>query len=278
MADLEIRSMGRSDADFLTELAAAEGWNPGLHDGRALFCADPKGVLVARLGDEMVGCISATRWGDDYGFLGGHLVRPKHRGKGFGLRLWSEGMSRMERRNVGVVVAENMIPALERSGFRPYCHITRYRTVGGGEMPRTVIGLDQVALEAVAAYDGQCFPVKRRRFMECWLSMPLTRGMGVVLDEELVGFGVLRPCWEGFKIGPLFADDVAIADLLFRALVSLEPREPVYLDVNEENEAARDLVRKYRLEPKGRAVRMFNRRQPDMHREKVYGLTAIEFG
>lgn len=278
MAELVIGAMGRDDADFLTELAASEGWNPGLHDGRALFCADPSGVLVARLGDERVGCISSVRWSDEYGFVGVHLVREKYRGKGYGLRLWSEAMSRMGRRNVGVVVTEGMIPVLERSGFRPYSHITRYRCEGGGERSRTVLDIEDIHFEAVAAYDTQCFPVSRPRFLECWLNMPLSKAVGVVLDDELVGYGVMRPCWDGFKIGPLYADDVAIADLLYRALASSQSGTSIYIDINEENEHARDLSRKYGMEPVHRAVRMYNRRQPQLKRGKIYSVTAIEFG
>ena len=33
---------------------------------------------------------------------------------------------------------------------------------------------------------------------------------------ELVGYGVLRECHQGYKIGPLFADDEDVADSLFR--------------------------------------------------------------
>ena len=37
----EIRTMTGAELDFAIDLAAAEGWNPGLHDADAFYAADP---------------------------------------------------------------------------------------------------------------------------------------------------------------------------------------------------------------------------------------------
>ena len=57
------------------------------------------------------------------------------------------------------------------------------------------------------------------------------------------GYGVARPCRRGFKVGPLFAADAAIADDLLRGLGDHARDAPLILDVPEANAAAMALVR-----------------------------------
>jgi hypothetical protein len=53
------------------------------------------------------------------------------------------------------------------------------------------------------------------------------------------GYGVARPCREGYKIGPLFADDATIASALLAAVTaSVAPGTPIYLDVPAPNQDA----------------------------------------
>ena len=74
--------MSRTDVEFAIRLAADEGWNPGLHDAAAFFDADPEGFLVGILDGRPIGCISAVRYPDRFGFIGLYIVVPEHRGKG----------------------------------------------------------------------------------------------------------------------------------------------------------------------------------------------------
>ena len=64
-----VRTMSRAELDLAVDWAAAEGWNPGLHDATAFHATDPGAFLVACRDNEPVACISATRYGDNFGFL-----------------------------------------------------------------------------------------------------------------------------------------------------------------------------------------------------------------
>jgi len=59
----------------------------------------------------------------------------------------------------------------------------------------------------------------------------------------LVGYAVARACREGYKIGPLFANDPAIADQLFQALLSRLPNQQLQIDVPEPNLAGLEMVK-----------------------------------
>ncbi len=74
--NLTIRPMTRAELDTAIEWAAAEGWNPGLHDADAYYAADPDGYFVALQGGELVASISAVKYSPEYAFMGFFIVRP----------------------------------------------------------------------------------------------------------------------------------------------------------------------------------------------------------
>ena len=59
------------------------------------------------------------------------------------------------------------------------------------------------------------------------------------------------------KIGPLFADNEHIAEILFRALKSHVPGEPVFFDTPEINPKAVALAERHKLNVVFRTVRMY---------------------
>lgn len=98
MADdnYEIRTMNRSEIDLAVDLAADEGWNPGLYDADAFYAADPNGFFIGLLNDEPVGCISAVSYEKQFGFIGFYIIKPGLRGKGYGLKLWQHAVNYLE--------------------------------------------------------------------------------------------------------------------------------------------------------------------------------------
>ena len=53
--DFQVRTMRREELAFALDLAAREGWNPGLNDAECFFAADPGGFLMGELAGEPVG-------------------------------------------------------------------------------------------------------------------------------------------------------------------------------------------------------------------------------
>lgn len=62
-----IRPMHREEIDLAIEWAAAEGWNPGIHDRDCFYSADPGGFLVGLLDDEPIATLSAVKYGENFG-------------------------------------------------------------------------------------------------------------------------------------------------------------------------------------------------------------------
>jgi hypothetical protein len=149
-----------------------------------------------------------------YGFVGLYIVKPQFRRRGFGLELWDAAMAYLGGRNVGL---DGVIAQQEnywKSGFKLAYRNIRYQGEGGGADQDGLLDLSSVAFDEIARYDGVVFPAPRPNFLRRWIRQPLGTAFGIVGEQRLGGYGVLRACRCGFKIGPLFADDLQIAGVI----------------------------------------------------------------
>ena len=276
--DFRVRTMTNSDLSLAVEWAAGEGWNPGLDDAEAFRIADPDGFLIGELAGKPVGGISVVAYGGEFGFLGFYIVRPEFRGQGYGIRIWQAGMERLAGRNIGLDGVAAQQDNYRRSGFRYAYANERFEGTGGGTAPGGVVDLSEVSFEQVAAYDRKIFLAPRAVFLKAWIARPGGRALGVVEGGTLRGFGVIRPCRTGHKIGPLFADTPEIAERLFANLIAGVPGEPVFLDVPRPNAAAVALVRRHDMALVFETARMYTKGDPGVPVERVFGVTTFELG
>ena len=135
--------------------------------------------------------------------------------------------------------------------------------------------------QAIERYDGRkCFPCARRQFLRAWLAEK-EHQVSVAFDGgNVVGYAVLRPCALGFKVGPLFADDHAIAkQLLADLLTGIGENEPIFVDVPEPNASAVALATSLGLEPAFETARMYTGEAPaNVDLSCVFGVTTFELG
>lgn len=283
-----VRIMARKELDLAVEWAAGEGWNPGLNDAEVFFQADPEGFMVAEREGELLGSISAVAYGQDYGFMGFYIVRPEYRGQGIGGLMAQTGLTRLAGRIIGLdgVVAQQ--ESYKKAGAELAFQSFRYEAVGtGGEggggggysLPPQVVQLSTLDFEQVSAYDQTCFPAERDAFLKAWISQPGGVALGVTDDGRLKGYGVLRPCSQGHKVGPLFADGPQQAEDLFTALLAHAPQGgQVFLDAPRNNPQASELVKRHDLMPVFETARMYLNGQPQWHAGRVFGITTFELG
>lgn len=277
--DFHVRRMLVAEAGWMIQLAADEGWNPGVDDADLFFGTDPAGFLVGELGGRPVGCLAAVAYGDSFGFIGLYIVVPEHRGRGYGWALWEAGMARLGGRNIGLdgVVAQQ--DNYRRSGFRLAYRQIRHVVTGEDYPRRGAVDLSAVPFERIEQYDRLHFAAPRTAFLRRWLGQPSAHGFAAFgEDGSLLGYGVTRRCREGHKIGPLFAGSPAIAEQVLGALLSLHQGEPVYLDTPEANRDALRLARAFGMTPVFETARMYTHGDPGFAVGDVYGVTTFELG
>ncbi len=275
-----IRTMSRKDLDTAIEWAAAEGWNPGVKDGDSFYYTDPEGFLIGELNGEPAGCISAVSYGNKFGFIGFYIVKPEFRGKGYGIELWRAAMKRLEGHNIGLdgVVAQQ--DNYKRSGFSLAYKNIRYEGVCSPSSASSsgLVTADEISLDAILAYDDKFFPVPRHAFMKKWMDTAERKAVAFVRGGDVSGFGVIRSCRKGFKVGPLFAETEDIAAEIFNELIKTAGSETVVLDVPEMNASARKLVELHKMTRSFETARMYTGEFYKLPFDKLYGVTTFELG
>ena len=276
--DFLVRTMTPSEVELSLEWAASEGWNPGKHDGRCFRAADPHGFFIGMLRGEPIGCISAVAYDERFGFIGLYLVKPQFRGMGFGMRIWQHGMAYLGNRNVGLdgVVAQQA--NYRKSGFQLAYRNIRFQGVVEGMVSARVSRVSGLPFDQLVDYDQRFFAARRPRFLREWLSQADSVALAVVQDARITGYGVLRACLAGYKIGPLFADNDQIAEELLGALAANVPGQLLTLDVPESNPAAVALAERRGMTSVFETARMYTKEPPALPIEQVFGVTSFELG
>ena len=284
MPDCSIRTMHADEVELAIELAAREGWNPGLHDARCFFEADARGFLIAEVDGGLAGCLSAVSYDGRFGFIGLYIVVPQWRGHGIGLRLWARGMERLAGHLVGLDGVPEQQDNYGKSGFTLAWRNVRYAGLADNvarsrdDFARFV-PLTDVDFAMLCADDRRVFPAPRERFLHAWITMPDSVGLACVQRGRLAGWGVVRRCREGHKIGPLVADSLAMASSLYGALCSRVPGgNTVYLDVPLPNADAVALVEQNGMRSVFETARMYTGAAPACESRRVFGVTSFELG
>lgn len=277
-----IRTMAPREVDIAVEWAAREGWNPGLHDAACYYAADPDGFLLGLLGGEPIATLSAVKYGGHFGFLGFYIVKPGYRGQGYGGRIWDAGLQSLQGRTIGLDGVLAQQENYKKSGFAFAYRNIRYEGVGGGgQAPAnaSLVRLSDLPFETVGAYERPFFPEDRSKFIRAWIGQPGCTAWGILSDNRLAGYGVLRPCRSGSKIGPLYADSPALAESLFLSLIAgLGAGERFYLDVPEVNRAAADLALRHGMRAMFETARMYKGEVPALALDRLFGVASFEIG
>ncbi|GAA4258662.1 GNAT family N-acetyltransferase [Azospirillum formosense] len=280
MKGYRVRVMSRAELDLAVDWARAEGWNPGLHDAGAFHAVDPEGFLIGELDGEPAACISVVRYPENFGFLGFYIVRPELRGRGLGWDLWRAGLRHLEGCTVGLdgVVAQQ--DNYRKSGFALAYRNIRYGGAppAGTSSAASLVDARTVPFDRLLDWDRALFPAPRAGFLSNWIALPGASALAAVVDGALRGFGVIRPCHTGSKIGPLYAADRGTARDLALALAATAGDGPIFLDVPEVNRDAVLLAEELGLTPQFETARMHLGPAPAIDTARLFGVTTFELG
>ncbi|NYZ64476.1 GNAT family N-acetyltransferase [Endozoicomonas sp. SM1973] len=261
--------------------AAKEGWNPGVNDAECYYNADPNGFLIGLLNNEPIATISVVKYGESFGFLGFYIVHPSYRGKGYGLQIWKAGIKYLEGCNIGLDGVVEQQENYKKYGFRLAYRNIRFEGLGGGSstIQSRIVDLSTIPFEAIELYSRPFFPERRDEFLKSWINQSNCNALGVIQNDSLTGYGVIRKALGGYKIGPLFANTPELADDLFLALKQgVEPLQPIYLDIPEVNQEALKLAKRYNMQSVFETARMYSIKAPDLPLDRFYGVTSFEVG
>lgn len=276
-----VRKMTRKDLNTAVEWAAKEGWNPGLYDADCFFQIDKNGFFMGFLNNEPIVCISAVSYDKDFGFLGFYICKPKHRNQGYGIQVWNKAISYLNTQNIGLDGVVEQQENYKKSGFKLAYNNARYQFKSKKFVNNNsgIVVVSNLSFDELVTYDRQFFPADRTAFLNCWIRQPESVVLASKINNQIKGYGMIRKCRTGYKIGPLFSENLRVADNLFQSLVSSIPENtPVFLDIPEINPGAVKLVKKYSMKKSFSTARMYTKTPPKLPIERIYGITTFEVG
>jgi ribosomal protein S18 acetylase RimI-like enzyme len=292
MGDFDIRVMKKSDLAMAISWANVEGWNPGVNDLEPFYEADNCGFFMGFLDGIPISCISAVKYSSDFAFIGFYIVKAEFRGMGYGRRTWDHAMRRVAICNVGLDAVPEQEAKYAASGFCAAHRTHRFRGVftSISEVDQShaheLRDVGPEDFESLLRYDRTAFPADRPAFLRAWIRQPATTALICTRDGLLCGYGVIRRAQDGFRIGPLFADDADTADALLRALGSRAAAADagpvnVFMDVPEHNLDAVALAERRGMARSFATARMYTGGPPapaGLLPARVFGLTSLELG
>lgn len=277
-----IRKASKDEVEkIVLDWAAKEGWNPGLHDGSTFYNTDPLGFFIGFLDNEPISCISVVTYDSSFAFLGFYIVQPDYRGKGYGLKIWNFAIANLQTHNIGLDGVVEQQSSYKKSGFKLAYKNIRYEGIAQSnkESFPEIVPISKVDFDDLSRYDSSLFPSSRPQFLQSWIHQPDGLAIAAVDDGKIAGYGVIRKCRIGYKIGPLFSDTSDLAKKLFLTMHGVvEPGTRIYIDTPEVNQSAVQLAEQHGMKKVFETARMYTGSPPDINLDKIYGVTTFELG
>jgi GNAT superfamily N-acetyltransferase len=277
----KISVMSLNEIQMAIGWAQKEGWNPGINDASAFHVADPTGFLVGKYDDRPIASISAVKYGNSFGFIGLYLVSDDYRGNGFGFKIWEVAISSLAGRNIGLDGVLAQQDNYKKSGFNLAHRNIRFagKSSRNSLSVTNIVEFKNIDLKEIESYDRRFFPEERSTFLRNWISPENSQTLAIVENSSVIGYGSIRACDRGFKIGPLNAENSDLAVELFLALTATIPEgSEIFLDVPEPNKSAIQLAEKFGMTPVFETARMYTKEFPQLPLEKIFGITTFELG
>jgi GNAT superfamily N-acetyltransferase len=277
---VKILQMTKAQFQTAVDWANTEGWIPGIHDIDSFFDTDPTGFYSAKVGGEIVGTFSVVKYSENYAFAGFFIVRPDWRGKGVGLAIQHFIDTQFASYNVGIDGVLAMQEKYSHVGYKWAYGNERYAGIAkSGELNSHCHKITSSDFDSIVEFDSKFFPTQRRKFLKAWLNQ---KGATALLAKDdngkLIGYGVVRKCYQGNRIGPLFAETSQTAKRLFDSLAASVAGQEIFIDVPTVNAAALQLALSNGMKPVFTTARMYTKQAPNLPLEKIYGVTSLELG
>ena len=231
---------------------------------------------------------------DDIGLQGGLIADPATQGLGIARHVRFAGNKVLGRRNIAADAVPHMADTYERWGYkyRDYesvCYGGALQKDGLLRRPApslpdgcTLMPHQEVDFRDIMAFDRTIHPEGsvRTAYMKWLVERPSTHGY-VVLDDNQSVRGIALSTnmpQDHVLLGPLYAEDPTIAEVLFRALVADTPEGTECETIAPvQNEHALGLFRQVGLEEFARALRMYTDGIVPMPTERLFGSTMAGY-
>ena len=129
-----------------------------------------------------------------------------------------------------------------------------------------------ISLSRLIEYDKSICPVSRKTYWEHVLKSKDMKGYVALKEENILGFGIIRPLPYGYCIAPLYADHKDIANILLKTLITSFKVVNVTVDTHGKSKNVMDLYTSLGLKEKYRLKRLCSQEDILFQPEKVWAI------
>jgi GNAT superfamily N-acetyltransferase len=238
--------MEACDIDAGLRLCRASGWNQIARDWELLLMLSPRGSFVAA-GEtgEVIGSVVTLRYRPEVSWIAMMLVDPAHRRRGIGRTLLAQALQELsDERSIGLDATPAGFGLYGACGFREQARLHRWERPAGA-VPRPhgdwrVRKVTSIDTAVIARIDHAVFGADRRLLLKSLVNAAPSYAW--IIDgpgDAPRGYCLGRSGFAFEQVGPLVAEDAAIAGTLLASCLAERPERPFVLDVPDA--AATDL-------------------------------------
>ena len=237
--EIAIRPMAESDLDQLHQLSIGVGWPHRPEDWR----------LVIGLGQGIVACdaigrvLGSAMWwpfGESFATVGMVITSPRLQAQGAGRELMEMIFTQTGSRDLRLTSTKAGYRLYRSLGFEAIGRVFQHQ---GKALPAPALvaappGLRPVVpadLAALARLDASAYGADRQHAIAALL--PVSVGTLLERDDAVVGFALCRPFGRGHVVGPIVAEDDAMAIALLGPHIEAHQGEFLRVDTAQEQGA-----------------------------------------
>lgn len=245
---------------------------------------------------KIIGLCAGILQKDDLAFVGMYVVKSNLRGLGIGKNLWNRVMERVGDRNAAINTRlENVENYRDRGGFPIVCDrgsvtftmkdVCSCKMIN--ELPGVDVNLvkshDANLIKGIADYDANIIGFSRDRLFpilskEKESVIVAARNSG---DNSICGYGIIKQAMNNMAfVGPLYADEKTIAELILYHLIKAFPeatKDGLVLETVDCNEDALSTWERLGFQRYSRCFRLYRHKEVNFDFKKVFVLFSETF-
>lgn len=239
---ITVKLMQPTDFKKINQWCIDEGWNIGIHDSEIYYKIDPIHHYIAKTNED-VASLSLIKHSPAFFTLGPFIVHKSYRGKGVGEALWNVAMTRIIKEypdaHIALYAVLEQVERYKKADFVPVLAIQRWYLDSNQSISPNICNqcttITNKLIPSVGRYYQNNYVTNRDLLFSELLLKPETNGLVFIDDNIIKGFGFIRRCVSGFRIGALVADTPEIAKTLITGLLVFAQSAPVFIDVPSSN-------------------------------------------
>ncbi|PIK41059.1 hypothetical protein BSL78_22084 [Apostichopus japonicus] len=260
-------------------------------DYKLFYNLDPSGYFVATTDKgEVAGVIGAPRLTHTDGTIGFQHVHEDLKDKGLEETLWTAALKNLENRKISIEVSSEEVKFCQQLGFHEAWRNGLFKGTGAKLLPHVseltnspvLKQIKDIPFSKVVYFDETIVGFERVNFLYKWTNVSYpAAALTTYADDEVVGYGVLRELHlpNTYFVGPLYANNVAMAQVMLVALISNIPDKTYFIRSPLNNLSFMKLLTdQLYMEQIGETVRMYNQEEHNFPVHKALGLISPDIG